>query len=148
MSLTRTLMILWALQLAIAATAQAQRTAPPAVRHGQVVDAGGTAPPAGVLENPYQGNQEAADEGAKLFTAFNCDGCHSGGGVGSSGPSLVDGRWKYGGSDGEIYQSIFYGRPRGMPAWGGTLPPEAIWRLVSYLKSQQSARDTLSTARW
>ena len=37
---------------------------------------------------------------------------------------------------------------RGMPAWGGTLPPDAIWQLVSYLQSQQPKRDTLSTTSW
>ena len=55
---------------------------------------------------------------------------------------------EYGGSDGEIYHSIFYGRPRGMPAWGGTLPSEAIWRLVTYLKSIEPAKDTVATTAW
>ena len=138
-----------ALQLALAAAAPAQqRSAPPAVSYDQHVDAGGVAPPAGTLENPLKDDKQAAEDGGKLFSAFNCDGCHGGGAVGAEGPSLVDGRWRYGGSDGEIYHSIFYGRARGMPAWGGTLPPDAIWRLVSYLKSQEPARDTLSTTRW
>jgi mono/diheme cytochrome c family protein len=35
-----------------------------------------------------------------------------------------------------------------MPAWGGTLPAEAIWRLVSYIQSLQPAKDTLSTTTW
>jgi len=66
-----------------------------------------------------------------------------------SGDGLtVDGRWRYGGTDGEIYYSIFYGRPKGMPAWGGTLPSDAIWQLVSYLQSLQPAKDTLSTTSW
>jgi len=125
-----------------------QRNAPPSVSYDQHVDAGGMAPPAGTLENPLKGDKQAAEDGAKLFSSFNCDGCHGGGAVGSEGPSLADGRWKYGGTDGEIYHSIFYGRPRGMPAWGGTLPPDAIWRLVSYLESQQPKRDTLSTTSW
>ena len=34
-----------------------------------------------------------------LFGAMNCDGCHGGGGVGwVQGPSLADGRWRYGGT--------------------------------------------------
>lgn len=128
--------------------AQAQRSAPPPVRSDQHVEAGGQPPPAGTLRNPFQGDQQAAEDGGKLFSAFNCDGCHAGGAAGAVGPSLADGRWRYGGTDGEIYHSIFYGRPRGMPAWGGTLPPEAIWRLVSYLKSIEPAKDTSATVTW
>jgi cytochrome c oxidase cbb3-type subunit III len=144
----RLLISLLALHLATAASVEAQRTAPPAVRYDEHIEAGGNPPPAGTLENPYKGDKQAAETGGKLFSAFNCDGCHAGGAAGAVGPSLADGRWRYGGDDGEIYHSIFYGRPRGMPAWGGTLPADAIWRLVSYLKSIEPARDTLSTTRW
>ena len=136
------------LQLAISGAALGQRTAPPSVNYDQHVKAGGALPPAGTLKNPVKGDKQAAEAGGKLFSAFNCDGCHAGGAVGAQGPSLADGRWRYGGSDGEIYHSIFYGRPRGMPAWGGTLPADAIWRLVSYLQSIQPARDTLATTAW
>ena len=52
------------------------------------------------------------------------------------GPSLIDGRWRYGGEDEEIFASIFYGRPKGMPAYGGVTGEEGVWMLVSYLKSQ------------
>ena len=143
-------MLAWflAMPLILCGVAQAQRTAPPSVSYDQHVDAGGSPPPAETMENPFKGDKQAAEDGGKLFSSFNCDGCHGGGAVGAEGPSLVDGRWRYGGSDGEIYHSIFYGRARGMPAWGGTLPADAIWRLVSYLKSQEPSRDTLSTTTW
>lgn len=136
------------LLVAMADLASAQRIAPPAVIYGEHIPVAGNAPPGDTLKNPFKGNAQAAEEGGKLFGAFNCDGCHAGGAVGFVGPSLADGRWRYGGSDGEIYHSIFYGRPRGMPAWGGTLPAEAIWRLVTYLQSIQPAKDTLSTTTW
>ena len=140
----------WALALlaSLPAEAYSQRTAPPPVRSPEHVDAGKSPPPAGTMENPYRGNKQAAEEGGKLFSAFNCDGCHAGGAAGAVGPSLADGRWRYGGTEGEIYHSIFYGRPRGMPAWGGTLPQEAIWRLVAYLKSIEPAKDTVGTTSW
>lgn len=135
--------------LALAASpAMAQRSAPPAISYPEHVPAGGNPPPAARLENPLRGDKQAAEDGGKLFSAFNCDGCHGGGAVGAVGPSLTDGRWRYGGSEGEIYYSIFYGRPRGMPAWGGTLPADAIWRLVSYLKSIEPAKDTIGTTSW
>jgi mono/diheme cytochrome c family protein len=140
-----------ALLLAVAAIpepVEAQRTAPPAVSYEQHIEAGGRTPPSGALQNPLKEDKQAAEDGGKMFSAFNCDGCHGGGAVGAVGPSLADGRWRYGGTDAEVYHSIFYGRPRGMPAWGGTLPPEAIWRLVSYLKSIEPAKDTLATTAW
>jgi len=114
----------------------AQQPVPPSVRYDDHVFAGGSPPPAGSLHNPVQGDATAAEQGGKLFTAFNCDGCHAVGAVGGQGPSLVDGRWRYGGADGEVFHSIFYGRPRGMPAYGGILSTEAVWQLVTYLRAQ------------
>lgn len=87
------------------------------------------------LRNPYAGQQQSATEGAKLFGSMNCDGCHGGGATGFVGPSLSDGRWRYGGSDGAVFQSISRGRPKGMPAFEGLLSPEIIWKLVTYLQS-------------
>lgn len=127
-------------------TLQAQQAPPPAVRYDQHVAAGGNPPPAEAMRNPF--GPEAAAEGTRLFGGFNCDGCHGGGAVGNIGPSLSDGRWRYGGSDGAVFHSIFYGRPRGMPAFGGHLPAESIWKLVAYLRSLEPARDTLATTAW
>jgi mono/diheme cytochrome c family protein len=125
-----------------------QRIAPPPVAYGEHIPVGGAVPPGDSLKNPFRGDKQAAEDGGKLFGAFNCDGCHAGGAVGFVGPSLADGRWRYGGTDGEIYHSIFYGRPKGMPAWGGTLNSDAIWKLVTYLQSLQPPKDTLSTTSW
>ena len=76
------------------------------------IAAGGVQPAANALgaARPTDLNPEA---GANLFSAMNCDGCHGGGAVGWVGPSLVDGRWRYGGTDEELFTSIFYGRPKG-----------------------------------
>jgi mono/diheme cytochrome c family protein len=131
-----------------ARNAPAQQAPPPAVRYEQHVSAGGHLPPADSLADPFAGDTAAAREGEQLFTGFNCAGCHGGGAVGNTGPSLADGRWRYGGSDGAIYTTIFYGRPRGMPAFGGSLPGEAIWKLVAYLRSLQPATDTVATRAW
>ncbi len=125
----------------------AQQPVPPSVRYGEHVAAGGNPPPAGSLQNPFEGDRRSAADGEKLFTAFNCDGCHGGGAVGGQGPNLADGRWRYGGGDGAIFHSIYYGRPRGMPAFGGILPPDAIWKLVTYLRSLQPAQDP-ATVFW
>lgn len=127
--------------------ARAQRDAPPAVRYPSHISAGGTAPRGATLANPYAGDSVAATGGAALFTAMNCDGCHGGGGTGWVGPSLDDGRWRYGGTAGEIYMSIYYGRREGMPAFGGAMPSNGIWKLVTYLQSLQPPND-VPTESW
>ncbi len=125
----------------------AQQGPPPSVRYEGHIAAGGTPPPAGSLQNPFKRDPKSVAQGAKLFGAFNCDGCHGGGAVGFIGPSLADGRWGYGSADGEMFHSIYYGRPRGMPAFGGILPPDAIWKLVTYLQSLEPKAD-VSTVSW
>jgi mono/diheme cytochrome c family protein len=105
------------------------------VRYADHVSAGGSLPPTGELENPFA-DSGSVREGEQIFGAMNCDGCHGGGGTGWVGPSLVDGRWRYGGEDGALFQSIYYGRPRGMPAYGGILSAGAIWKIVTYIRAQ------------
>jgi len=100
------------------------------------VAAGGESPPALSPPKAPANNASNAKAGEALFASMNCDGCHGGGATGWEGPSLVDGRWRYGGADEEVFQSIFYGRPKGMPAYGGVLGVNGAWMLVAYLKSQ------------
>lgn len=109
---------------------------PVSVRYPNHVAAGENQPPAIEVKNPLAADATNAADGAQIFTAMNCDGCHGGGATGWVGPSLVDGRWRYGGSDGALYLSIFYGRPRGMPAYGGIMSPGAIWKVISYIRAQ------------
>jgi cytochrome c oxidase cbb3-type subunit 3 len=87
------------------------------------------------LVNPYEGNAARIAEGAKLFISYNCMDCHGADGAGAMGPSLQDGRWHFGGTAGDVYQSIYEGRPDGMPAWGGRIADDQIWRLVSYVRT-------------
>jgi cytochrome c oxidase cbb3-type subunit III len=114
----------------------AERTAPPSVSYEDIPSAGTLPPPAGTLANPFSADPGAIEQGQMLFAAMNCDGCHGGGAVGFVGPSLIDGRWRYGGEDGALFHSIFYGRPHGMPAYGGLLNEATVWQLITYLRSQ------------
>ena len=66
---------------------------------------------------------------------MNCEGCHSIGGEGSWAPSIITSRWRYGGTDAAVFETIFYGRPRGMPVYGGILAPELTWKLVTFLRT-------------
>lgn len=87
------------------------------------------------ITNPYAGNKQRIDEGAKLFIAYNCMDCHGSEGSGAMGPSLQDSRWHFGGTDGDVFQSIYEGRPDGMPSWGGRIADDQIWRLVAYVQT-------------
>jgi cytochrome c oxidase cbb3-type subunit 3 len=128
--------------------AAGQQPPPLAVRHDEHVFAGGAVPPATVVRNPYRGDSASARHGEQLFSAMNCDGCHGSGAVGWVGPSLADGRWRFGGGDGAIFESIYYGRPHGMPAYGGLLlSPDAVWKLVTYLQSLPPPAD-VPTEAW
>jgi cytochrome c oxidase cbb3-type subunit 3 len=84
--------------------------------------------------SPYQENAYGIAEGKRLYTAFNCNGCHAMGG-GGIGPALMDYKWIYGSSPDQIYSTISQGRPNGMPAFGGRVPAQQIWQLVAYVQS-------------
>ena len=134
-------------QNASSSTGATADVAPPAVRYGNHIPAGGVAPPAGELRNPHAGDADSAKAGERLFASMNCDGCHGGGASGWVAPSLADGRWRYGGEDSAIFSSIFYGRPKGMPAYGGAVGQEGVWMLVTYLKSLP-VPDVVPTQSW
>jgi cytochrome c oxidase cbb3-type subunit 3 len=85
-------------------------------------------------QKQYEGNAYHISEGKRLFTWFNCVGCHAHGG-GDSGPALMDDRWIYGGEIDQIYLTIVQGRPNGMPAFGGKIPSQQIWQLAAYVRS-------------
>ena len=130
-----------------APVSQSQDSTPPAIRYESHLAAGGELPKGAAPTNPTTGDAARAQAGEVLFTAMNCDGCHGGGGSGWVGPSLADGRWRYGGSDAEIFASIYYGRPKGMPAFGGKLGTDGVWTLVTYLHSLTVPPD-IATESW
>jgi cytochrome c oxidase cbb3-type subunit III len=99
------------------------------------VAGGAKAPPAAETANPLVGDPNAVAEGHKLFISMNCAGCHGYDAKGGMGPNLTDTFWRYGGTPERIYESIRDGRPKGMPAWGVSLPPQNIWQLVAYIQS-------------
>jgi cytochrome c len=143
----RTRIAPWAAVLSLALTACSQQGddkaasagagAPPSgIVYEAHVPAGGIEPKAGGVIKAPEFTAESAKSGENLFGSMNCDGCHGGGAVGWVGPSLVDGRWRYGGAPEEIFSSVYYGRPKGMPAYGGVIGENGVWMIVAYLKSQ------------
>ena len=91
------------------------------------------------VANPYANDMAAIKAGHELFVNMNCAACHGYDLKGGMGPDLTDTYWRYGGSPADIYKSIFEGRPQGMPAWGRSIPPEFIWKVVAYIQSKGGA---------
>jgi cytochrome c oxidase cbb3-type subunit 3 len=115
--------------------ASAPQTNSTAVLQTDRIFAGGVQPPDLAFPYPPASRAPSPASGGAQFVAMNCDGCHGGGATGWVGPSLIDGRWRYGGTDAEIFTSIYFGRPKGMPAFGGVLTTDGVWDIVSYLRS-------------
>jgi len=86
------------------------------------------------FKSAYEDNAYATSEGKRLFSQFNCVGCHAHGG-GSMGPPLMDDEWLYGSEPENIFATIVEGRPNGMPAFGGKIATNQVWQLVAYVRS-------------
>lgn len=93
------------------------------------------------VQNPYAKDPSALADGRRYFVAMNCAGCHGDHAGGGMGPSLRDEVWIYGGSQGDIYDSISQGRANGMPSWGSMLPADLIWRIAAYIGSLRSPQE-------
>jgi len=112
------------------------------VSHAEHIQPGMVKPFAGLqLRNPHEGDATAVATGAKLFIAYNCIDCHGADGSGAMGPSLADGRWHFGGAPAEVFESIYQGRPEGMPAWGSLISEDQVWLLVTYVRSLSANKD-------
>jgi cytochrome c oxidase cbb3-type subunit 3 len=113
------------------------------VDHPQHIQLGRTAPnPAALrLTSPFGADPQVRTVGSQLYLSYNCIDCHGMDGSGAMGPSLADGRWRFGGTANEVFESIYQGRPEGMPAWGGRISDADIWRLVAYVRSLEIGKD-------
>jgi cytochrome c oxidase cbb3-type subunit 3 len=73
-------------------------------------------------------------EGKRLYTAYNCSGCHFNGG-GGIGPALMDEKWIYGSEPVNVYATIIEGRPNGMPSFRHKISDYQVWELTAYVRS-------------
>jgi len=83
----------------------------------------------------YERNAHALATGKRLWTWYNCTGCHGNGGGGGPGPALMDRQWIYGWDSASIYKSIADGRANGMPGFRGRIPEDQLWQLTAYVRS-------------
>ncbi len=88
-----------------------------------------------IIKSPAEGNAYAISQGQKLFSFYNCSGCHGEHGGGGIGPPLMEKQLHFGSEPDNIYDTISKGRPNGMPSWGARIPESQIWQLVAYVKS-------------
>jgi cytochrome c oxidase cbb3-type subunit 3 len=94
----------------------------------------GESQPPTSIKNEYEENAYAMNEGKRLFTWFNCMGCHANGG-GGIGPPLMDDKWIYGSQPDQVFSTIVQGRPNGMPSFRGKIPDYQVWQLAAYVRS-------------
>jgi len=87
------------------------------------------APKSGIEDQAYP-----VSEGKRLYTAYNCSGCHFNGG-GGIGPALMDEKWIYGSEPVNVYATIVEGRPNGMPSFRDKIPDNQVWQLTAYVRS-------------
>lgn len=78
---------------------------------------------------------ESLNAGHAIFTQ-HCVQCHGQYGEGNIGPNLTDNYWIHGGTFADIVKTIKFGVPaKGMISWRGTLKPEQIIEVASYVES-------------
>jgi cytochrome c oxidase cbb3-type subunit III len=96
---------------------------------------GGESPPlSDAKAAEFEANAFHLSEGKRLFSWYNCSGCHANGG-GGMGPALMDDKWIYGDSIEAIHASIRDGRPNGMPSFRNHIPDDQIWELAAFVRS-------------
>jgi cytochrome c oxidase cbb3-type subunit 3 len=94
----------------------------------------GTPSPKPVMPLPQDRQAYDLSQGKRLYTWYNCNGCHAMGG-GDSGPPLMDESWIYGSHPENIFATIIEGRPNGMPSFRGRIPDFQVWQIVAYVRS-------------
>ena len=88
--------------------------------------------------------------GGGILFKDNCAPCHQSGGAGAVGyPTLADDEWLWGGSLGDIYQTLLYGirypgfedtRDSEMPAFGDILEPQDIQTVAVYVRDMSMGK--------
>jgi alcohol dehydrogenase (cytochrome c) len=96
--------------------------------------------------NPFAANPAAVAAGQHVFDA-TCVACHGPRGVGTErAPALDTGRLTHGGEDFELFQTIQKGVPGTQMPPFGSLRPEQLWQLVSYVRSLSRGSSTPTRA--
>lgn len=136
----RSALICVALCLSVTACKREQRkfTSPPAGFKSYTVTMSDIHPGSPGLSRPVENPSEEiafdTSEGKRLYTQYNCIGCHFNGG-GGIGPPLMDEVWIYGQNSENVYSTIVEGRPNGMPSFRQKIPDHQVQQIVAYVRS-------------
>ena len=84
--------------------------------------------------NTAEDTAYSLSEGKRLYTSYNCSGCHFNGG-GGIGPALMDEKWIYGSEPANVYATIVEGRPNGMPSFRHKISDYQVWEIAGYVRS-------------
>ena len=106
----------------------------------------GASGPQQPVQNPSDQRAYDTNEGKRLYTQYNCSGCHFNGG-GGIGPPLMDEKWIYGENPENIYATIVEGRPNGMPSFRQKIPDSQVQQIAAYVRSMsgQLRKDVMPT---
>ncbi len=97
------------------------------------------------IRNPFEGNPIAIEQGGARYSE-RCGFCHGTRGVGAKGPSLVSGKWKFGGRNVDLFATIAAGRPgTQMGAFASSLTGEEIWQIIAFLRDEHEKRSAQAT---
>jgi mono/diheme cytochrome c family protein len=120
--------------------------------------------PVGQLRSPYGDSAAIAEEGQRLYRAFDCNGCHGGSGGGGMAAPLTNEVWIYGSEDDTLFRVIALGtgslspgdafRKQGFVRKGsenvvGPMPPYGeiiktdndIWKIIAWIRSINASRE-------
>ena len=123
-----------------------------------------TSVPRGQLKSPYPDFAGVAEQGHKLFQAYDCGGCHGGGGGGGMAAPLTNEVWIYGSDDDTLFRLITLGtgslspgnafQKQGFVRKGsenvvGPMPPygeiiateDDIWKIIAWIRAKNCERD-------
>ncbi len=97
--------------------------------------------------NPFAADPAAAIPAGKRLFEGTCIVCHGPAGSGTErAPALDTGRFKHGGEDFEVFQTIQQGVPGTQMPPFGSLSAEQLWQLVSYVQSLARGGSTAAAA--
>ena len=77
----------------------------------------------------------AAISSGKAIYEANCVACHNPKAEGNIGPNLTDDHWIYGPDVKDLFKTIKYGTPKGMPEHASKLNPVQLQQVASYVLS-------------